>query len=56
MSSAYKIQPIKNYPDASFVNKTDHETLIEEQRNDATLDPCWRMALQGKDGMFVENG
>ena len=45
-----------DYPDASFVNKTDHETLIEEQRNDATLDPCWRMALQGKRGMFVENG
>jgi len=30
--------------------------LINQQKADATLDLCWRLAAQNKDGMFVEDG
>lgn len=29
---------------------------IDEQKTDATLDPCWRMASQNKGRMFADNG
>jgi len=31
------------------------EELINEQKANATLDPCWHLAAQNKGGMFIEN-
>jgi len=36
-------------------NESDRDELINEQKTDATLDPCWRLAAQNKGGMFIEN-
>jgi len=35
---------------------SDRVALINEQKADATLDPCWRLADQHKGGMVVEDG
>ena len=33
-------------------SKSDRDVLISEQKTDATLDPCRRLAAQNKGGMF----
>ena len=43
-------------PRLVFSHKDDRVSLIQEQKTDATLDPCWRLAKHGKGGMIVEDG
>jgi len=45
-----------DYPFINFTNESDHNTLMDEQKADTTLDPLWRIASQNKGHMFVENG
>ena len=43
-------------PNLVSTYETDKSELGREQRTDATLDPCWRLAQQGKAGMVVDDG
>jgi len=42
-------------PTICLNNERDREELINEQKTDATLDPCRRLAAQNKGGMFIED-
>ena len=39
-----------------FSHKDNRVSLIQEQKTDASLDPCWHLAKHGKGGMVVEDG
>ena len=42
-------------PRLLLTHEGDKSALSQEQRSDATLDPCWRLAEQGKGGMMIED-
>ena len=43
-------------PQLVLANEGDKLALSQEQREDTTLDPYWRLAEYGKGGMVVEDG
>jgi len=43
-------------PQLMLANDGDKMALSQEQREDTTLDPYWRLVERGKGGMVVEDG
>ena len=45
-----------DHPIIQLNSESDRDVLISEQKTDATLDPCSRLADQNKGGMFLRDG